>query len=195
MREIEERGAVKRLPVLALLIGVFGLASCNKAAAPSTAVTCTTTAATTSTNASSSSCTDPVTGISIAISPVTASVTVATPQQFQAGVSGGTNTIIKWQVNGVAGGNDTVGRIDASGKYIAPVQVPSPATVNVAAVSYEDPNLSVTAVTTITAAPTVTISPTSASLTSGGANTKTFTATVTGATDTNVNWMGNGTLA
>jgi hypothetical protein len=185
---------VKRFPFLAVIIGVFALASCHKYTAPSTAITCTTTTATTSTNASSSSCTDPTTGISIAISPVTASVTVATPQQFRFGISGGTNSIVTWQVNGIPGGNDTVGRIDASGKYIAPVQVPSPATVNVAAVSYEDPKLSVTAVATITAAPTVTISPASASLTSGGANTKTFTATVTGATDTNVNWLVNGTL-
>jgi len=121
-------------------------------------------------------------------------VTVATPQQFQAGVSGGTNTIITWQVNSVTGGNDTVGRIDASGKYIAPVQVPSPPTVNVSAVSYEDPNLSVTAVTTIVAPPTVTISPTSATLTAGSANTKTFTATVTGAATTNVDWKVNNVL-
>jgi hypothetical protein len=185
---------VRRFPFLALLVGVFALASCHKYTAPSTAITCTTTTSTTATNASSSSCTDPTTGISIAISPVTASVTVATPQQFQAGVSGGTNTIITWQVNSVTGGNDTVGRIDASGKYIAPVQVPSPPTVNVSAVSYEDPQLSVTAVTTIVAPPTVTISPTSATLAAGGANTKTFTATVTGAATTNVDWKVNNVL-
>ena len=194
MREVEERGAVRRLPVFALLIGAFGLVSCHHAAPATTAITCTTTTATTSSNASSSTCTDPVTGISIAISPVTVSVTVATATQFQAGVTGGTNTIVTWQVNSVPGGNDTVGRIDASGKYIAPVQVPSPPTVNVAAVSYEDPKLSVTSVATINAPPTVTISPTSATLTAGGANTKTFTATVTGATTTNVNWLVNGAL-
>jgi hypothetical protein len=194
MLAVEDRGAVRRLPVFALLIGAFGLVSCHHAAPATTAITCTTTTATTSSNASSSTCTDPVTGISIAISPVTVSVTVATATQFQAGVTGGTNTIVTWQVNSVPGGNDTVGRIDASGKYIAPVQVPSPPTVNVAAVSYEDPKLSVTSVATINAPPTVTISPTSATLTAGGANTKTFTATVTGATTTNVNWLVNGAL-
>ena len=120
---------------------------------------------------------------------------MATPTQFQHGVTGGTNTLVTWQVNSVPGGNDTVGRIDASGKYIAPIQVPSPPTVNVAAVSYEDPKLSVTSVVTIVAPPTVTVSPTSATLTAGGANTKTFTATVTGATTTNtVDWLVNGTL-
>jgi len=191
---VSERGAVRRLPILALLIGAFGLVSCHKYAAPSTAISCTTTTATTSSTASSSTCTDPVTGISIAISPITVSVNVATPTQFQAGVSGGTNNIITWQVNNVPGGNDTVGRIDASGKYIAPVQVPSPATVNVAAVSYEDPKLSVTAVATIVTPPTVTISPASATLAAGSANTKTFTATVTGAPTTNVDWKVNNVL-
>jgi hypothetical protein len=194
MCETKERGAVRRLPILALLMGAFGLLSCHKNPPPSTAITCTTTTATTSSSASSSSCTDPATGITIAISPVTASVTVATPQQFFAAVSGGTNGIKTWQVNGVPGGNDTVGRIDASGKYIAPVQVPSPATVMVAAVSYEDPKLSVTSTTTIVAPPTVTISPTAWTLASGSANTKTFMATVTGGTTTNVNWEVNNVL-
>jgi hypothetical protein len=200
MCNVKGRGAVRRLPILGLLVGVFALLSCHKYAAPaSTAITCATTTSTTSTTTSSSSCTDPTTGITIAISPTTVSVTVATPTQFQAGVSGGTNSIVKWQVNGIAGGNDMVGRIDASGKYIAPISVPSPtATVNVAAVSYEDPKLSVISVATIVAPPTVTISPTCTTtpctLTSGSANQMTFTATVTGAPTTLVDWQVNGIL-
>src|ERR1700730_1908060 len=145
MCEVKDRGAVRSFWILVLFIGTFSLVSCKKSAptTPSTAITCTTTTSTTSRTTSSSSCTDPTTGITIAISPTTVSVTVATPTQFQAGVSGGTNSIVKWQVNGIAGGNDMVGRIDASGKYIAPINVPSPiATVNVVAVSYEDPTLS-----------------------------------------------------
>jgi hypothetical protein len=101
---------------------------------------------------------------------------------------------VNYQVNGVAGGNDTVGRIDNSGKYIAPITVPSPATVKVTAVSYEDAKLSVSSVATIVAPPLVTVSPTSWTLTSGAANTKTFTSTVTGAATTNVDWQVNGVL-
>jgi len=190
---------VRRLPILGLLVGMFALLSCHKYAAPaSTAITCTTTTSTTSTTTSSSSCTDPTTGITIAISPTTVSVTVATATQFQAGVSGGTNSIVKWQVNGIPGGNDMVGRIDASGKYIAPISVPSTKTVNVIAVSYEDPKLSVTSVATIVPPPTVTISPTCTTtpctLTSGSANQMTFTGTVTGAATTLVDWQVNGIL-
>jgi len=182
--------------ILALFIGTFTLVSCRKSAptTPSTAITCTTTTSTTSTTTSSSSCTDPTTGISIAISPTTVSVTVATSTQFQKGISGGTNNIVTWQVNNITGGNDTVGRIDSNGLYRAPAAVPSPATVNVSAVSFEDPKLSATAATTILPPPQVTISPTSGTLASGTANTKTFTATVTGAPTSNVNWQVNGVL-
>jgi hypothetical protein len=91
-----------------------------------------------------------------------------------------------------------VGRIDASGKYIAPISVPPTTTVNVIAVSYEDPILSVTSVATIVPPPTVTISPTCTStpctLTSGSANQLTFTGTVTGAPTTLVDWQVNGIL-
>ena len=106
---------------------------------------------------------------------------VGTATQFQAGVSGGTNTLVTWQVNSISGGNPTVGTIDTSGKYVAPVVVPSPATVNVMAVSYEDPKLSVTSVVTIIPPPTVTISPGTGSLTSGTANKMTFMSTGGGA--------------
>ena len=181
---------------MALFIGAFTLVSCRKSAptTPSTAITCTTTTSTTSTTTSSSSCTDPTTGISIAISPTTVSVTVATSTQFQKGISGGTNNIVTWQVNNITGGNDTVGRIDSNGLYRAPAAVPSPATVNVSAVSFEDPKLSATATATILPPPQVTISPGSWTLSSGTANTKPFTATVTGAPTTNVDWQVNGVL-
>ena len=185
---------MRRLPLFALMIALLGLASCGGQPPPSTAITCTTTTATTSSSSSSSTCSDPVTGISIAVSPVTISLNVASTTQFFGAVAGGTNSIITWQVNGILGGNDTIGRIDSNGFYHSPATVPSPATVNVTAVSFEDPKLSATAVATIVPPATVTISPTSSTLTSGTANTKAFTSTVTGAPTTNVNWYVNGVL-
>jgi hypothetical protein len=186
---------VRRLPGLALLIGVFGLASCHQAPA-STAITCTTTAGTTSTTTSTNSCTDPVTSITVTITPATVSLNVDGTWQFFANVSGGTNSKVNFQVNGMTGGNDTVGSIDSNGFYRAPATVPSPAIVNVGAVSYEDEKLSATSVTTILPPPTVTISPTCTTtpctVTSGTANTLAFTATVTGAMTTNADWFVNG---
>jgi hypothetical protein len=196
--EVEERGSVRRLPGLALLIVVFGLASCHGTPAASTAITCTSTAGTTSTTSSTNSCTDPTTSITVTITPATNSLNVLTTTQFFANVSGGTNSIVTWQVNSITGGNDTVGRIDSNGLYRAPGTVPSPAIVNVGAVSFEDQKLSATSATTILPPPTVTISPTCTAtpctVTSGAANTLAFTATVTGATTTNADWFVNGVL-
>jgi hypothetical protein len=52
-------------------------------------------------------------------------------------------------VNGIAGGNGTVGTITQSGAYKAPTQVPSPATVTVSATAAADPTKTATATVTI----------------------------------------------
>ena len=184
----EESVPVRRLPLLALLLYLAVLTSCHKAAAPSTAITCTT--ATGSGSSSTSTCTDPVTNISLTISPATVSVNVVTAQQFSFSLSGGTNNVVTWQVNKITGGNDTVGRIDSNGKYLAPSQVPSPATVTVAAVSFEDPNLSATSTVTVVPAPVVTITSPTPPITvkSGAANKINFQATATGGTLNTVFW-------
>ena len=46
--------------------------------------------------------------------------------QFTATVTGTTNTAVTWSVNGVAGGNSTVGTISTSGAYTAPATAPEP---------------------------------------------------------------------
>lgn len=178
---------MKRLSLFLLILAAVSLSSCGAAPA-STAVTCTTTTSTTASSASSSSCTDPVTGISVTISPVSISVNVVITTQFTAFASGGTNSIITWKVNNVIGGNDTVGLIDSSGLYHAPNTPPNPTTVTITATSFEDANVSVTASATITPPPVVTIYPTSWTLPAGTASTKTFISTVTGAATTNEDW-------
>jgi hypothetical protein len=185
---MEERCAVKRLSLLALILAAASLASCHSGAAASTAVVCTTTTGTTSSSSSSSSCSDPVTGITITISPVAVTVNVVTTTQFFAFAQGGTNTVIVWKVNDTTGGDDTVGRIDSNGLYHAPSTPPPSGTVTVSATPFEDANVSATSTVTITPPPTVTISPTSWTMSSGTANTKAFTSTVTGAATTNVDW-------
>jgi len=84
---------------------------------------------------------------------------VATPTQFLVGISGGITGKATWQVNGIAGGDDTVEGLIRWQVYRAH-QGSSPATVNVAAVSYEDQKLSVTSKATIVNPPPLTISPT-----------------------------------
>jgi hypothetical protein len=180
---------VKRLLFFVLLVGLFGLTSCGSTA-PSTAVTCTTTTSTTSATTSTSTCTDPVTNISVTISPATVSVNVVTTQQFQDAVQGGTNSVTIWQVNGITSGNDTIGRIDSNGLYHAPATVPSPAMVMVGAVAFEDQKVAATSAVTIVPAPIVTITSPSApvTVTSGTANTVNFSATETGGATNTILW-------
>jgi hypothetical protein len=58
--------------------------------------------------------------------------------QFTATVTGTSNTGVSWSVDGVNGGNSTVGTIDANGLYTAPAVPPSPHTVTVRATSLAD---------------------------------------------------------
>jgi uncharacterized protein (DUF1800 family) len=62
--------------------------------------------------------------------------------QFSATVTGNTNQAVGWTVNGVQGGNPTVGTIDVNGLYKAPVSAPTPNSVTVGAVSAADSTLS-----------------------------------------------------
>jgi thiol:disulfide interchange protein DsbA len=66
-------------------------------------------------------------------------------------VSNSSNTQVTWQVNGVTGGNASVGTISSSGLYTAPCGVPSPATVTITAVSVADSTRSGSAQVTVAA--------------------------------------------
>ena len=77
-------------------------------------------------------------GVSVSITPTSATVVVGQNEAFQATITGSMNTAVTWQVNGVAGGNSTNGTISAIGVYTAPAQVPNPATVSVTAVAQAD---------------------------------------------------------
>jgi hypothetical protein len=89
--------------------------------------------------------------VAVTVSPSSATVLAGKKRQFTAQVSGTANTAVTWQVNGVTGGNATVGTIAASGLYTAPAAVPSPAAVTVTAISKADPTKSDTANVTVTA--------------------------------------------
>jgi len=133
-------------------------------------------------------------GVTVSVSPSSASVPLSTQKQFTATVSGSSNQAVTWDVNGAVGGNGTVGFIDSvSGLYTAPASVPSPATVTVhASSSAVAPAVAGSAaVTVVNALPiAVTISPTSARVRVTA--TKQFTASVTNTTNTSVTWKVNG---
>jgi uncharacterized protein (DUF1800 family)/uncharacterized protein YjdB len=73
--------------------------------------------------------------ITVTVSPSTHGLRVGQTKTFSASVSNTTNKAVTWSVNGIAGGNTTVGTITSSGTYVAPAVVPTPNAVRVRATS------------------------------------------------------------
>jgi hypothetical protein len=92
----------------------------------------------------------PPASVSIAITPVTASLRVKQTLQFTATVQGTSNSSVTWKVNGVTGGNTTVGTVSQTGLYKAPASVPRPSGVTVSATSNADATRTAAAMVTIT---------------------------------------------
>jgi len=90
----------------------------------------------------------------VTVAPTDSSTPSGTTVQFAATVTGTTNAAVAWSVNGVAGGNSTVGTISSSGLYTAPTTVPNPPTVVVTATSQADTSQSASTTVTVTASNT-----------------------------------------
>lgn len=61
----------------------------------------------------------------VTVTPSSATLRVGGATQFSANVTGNTNQSVTWTVNGIANGNTTVGAIDNTGKYTAPLTLPT----------------------------------------------------------------------
>ncbi|MGA7840933.1 MAG: DUF1800 family protein [Candidatus Acidiferrales bacterium] len=108
----------------------------------------------------------------LTLSPAVASVRVGSAQPFTPSVAGKSWT---WSVNGIAGGNATLGTIDANGNYSAPALLPAPNTISITAAEAGKPSeYASSAVTLLNPIPMVTgISPPQV-------NVGSFTLTITG---------------
>jgi hypothetical protein len=95
--------------------------------------------------------TPPPTNPTVTVSPATANVQEGSQQQFTATVTNTSDTAVTWQVNGVTGGNATVGTISSTGLYTAPAVIPSPASVTVTAALQSAPTILGNSIVTITA--------------------------------------------
>jgi hypothetical protein len=82
--------------------------------------------------------TAPVT-VTVTVAPASSSIRIKRTRQFTASVQGTGNQSVTWKVNGVAGGNATLGTISQAGLYMAPATVPFPNTVTVSAASVAVP--------------------------------------------------------
>jgi hypothetical protein len=119
--------------------------------------------------------------VEVTINPPSVSLTAGGGTSFAAQVTGTANTAVTWSITEGAAG----GAITSGGAYTSPATA---GTFHVVATSQVDAAASATATVTVTlAAPvTVTLNPPSASL--DACRTVTFTATVTGNSDTRVTW-------
>jgi len=61
--------------------------------------------------------------LTVSITPAAASIALNATQQFTATVIGNSNQNVTWGVDGIPGGNSTIGTISATGLYTAPVLI------------------------------------------------------------------------
>ncbi|MFN8651265.1 MAG: hypothetical protein U0133_05125 [Gemmatimonadales bacterium] len=92
----------------------------------------------------------------LGLSPDSVEKVPGSTQQFQVVIGGSRAARYFWSVDGIDGGNSTVGTVDSTGLYTAPARVPSPARVDVCA-QLDDPEIQRDgcAVVVIKAVPTV----------------------------------------
>jgi len=121
---------------------------------------------------------------SVSITPASSTLGVGLTQQFTATVQNVTNPALSWSVDGISGGNSSVGSINDQGLYTAPAQVGTH-TVAVAVAS-----TSATASSPITVF-SLSVSP--GSITVGPSGTQQFTASVQGLSNPALTWLVDGT--
>ena len=133
-----------------------------------------------------------ITGISVQLTPATATLQVNGTQTFSATVSGTTKTAVTWSVvGGNSNGTIMAGLGPGVGLYTAPAALPNPPQVTVMATSQADPTKSGTA--TVTVVPpigTVAVIPNSASLLPF--TTQNFSVQTTNLSSSAVTWQVNG---
>jgi hypothetical protein len=109
----------------------------------------------------------PPSQVIVSVTPTAANVRAGAGQPFAASVTGTTNQSVTWSVNGVAGGNATVGLISAAGVYSAPAVPTNPNTITISAASIADSSASGTSDVTLWNATPVLSNVSPASFTAG----------------------------
>ena len=145
-------------------------------------------------------------GASLGISPSTATLAGNHRITFTASLNGTSSNILNWSVNGVSGGNATLGQICVVGSspcqsltsgiathadYLAPGSIPAPNPVSVTVASASNPGLTASAQITVINHVLVSVQPKNVTLPPLGVQG--FTASVLGTSDQSVIWQIQGT--
>lgn len=133
-REMEDKAMQQKIPIvwaaiLLVLLVVGGCGDPPKGGSPTPTPTPTATPS-------------PTPSISVTVTATSVMAQIARTDQLTANVNGTTNKAVTWDVNGIVGGNSTVGTISSSGLYTAPNSVPNPNSITVTATSVADPSKS-----------------------------------------------------
>jgi hypothetical protein len=91
----------------------------------------------------------PPAAITITIAPTAATLRAGKTKSFTATVQNTSNTAVTWKVNGITGGNSSVGFISSLGTYAAPPMTRQQMIVTISAVSIADPTTSAGASVTV----------------------------------------------
>jgi hypothetical protein len=113
--------------------------------------------------------------IAVNVTPTAANVRAGAAQPFTATITGTTNQSVTWSVNGVVGGNASVGLITNAGMYTAPTILTNPNTITIRATSAANSSASGASDVTLWNATPVLSNLSPATFTSGA-----YTLTVTG---------------
>jgi serine protease len=121
------------------------------------------------TAAANKECTAVTPAVQVAVCPAATQVDVGTgTQSYSASVANTTDAVVSWQVNGVPGGNATVGTITSDGLFTAPASMPADSSETITAVS--DADATVMASSNVTLASTVTVAAAGATTDSTGSH-------------------------
>ena len=94
--------------------------------------------------------------VSVTVIPATIQLHAGDKFNFRTAVNGAAGqTAVKWAINGIPGGNATVGTISAGGAYTAPKTIPSPNALQITATSLLDTTATSTGTITFINAPPV----------------------------------------
>jgi serine protease len=104
-------------------------------------------------NATTKSCTVTTPKVLLAVCPAAPSVQLNSTQAFTPTVANTADDTVTWQVEGIPGGNPTIGTITSAGVYAAPASTPPGGQVTITAVSNADQTVLATATVTVTTPP------------------------------------------
>jgi len=138
-----------------------------------------------------SAATDTADAIRVTVTPITTSLATGASMSLTAYLTGSHNQGLTWTVDGIVSGNTSAGTITGTGGTVTYTAPAVPGSHTVVAASVVNPSRKATTVITVTqAAVQVTLTPATSSVASGGSLS--FTAAVTGSSNTSVVWSVDG---